>query len=119
MSNGGPAQAVLQAGFNANQTGDPKYDTADFGFDGVGRPDVSPGNLRVDYVLPSKTLTMKDAGVFWPAPDEPLFPLAEFPTSDHRLVWVDVEAPYSTDSEGSTNTLIFSMFVVLWFCLLW
>lgn len=101
-SNGGPAQAELQAGFNENHEGDPKYDTADFGFNGPGNPDATPGNLRVDYVLPSATLSIKEAGVFWPAPDEPLFPLAEFPTSDHRLVWVDVEAPTGSTSNGAT-----------------
>jgi 3-phytase len=95
-SKGGPAQAKLQAGVNVNHTGDPALDTADFGFNGVGKPDVTPGNLRVDYVLPSAALSITDAGIFWPAPDDKLFPLAEFPTSDHRLVWVDIAAPVKT-----------------------
>ncbi len=59
--------------------------TADFN-------DNAPGNLRVDYVLRSKSLRVRDAGVFWPTTDDPLFPLVgtwPFPSSDHRLVWVD------------------------------
>jgi hypothetical protein len=47
----------------------------------------------VDYVLPSKNLRILDAGVFWPLSTDPLFRLVgvfPFPTSDHRLVWVDV-----------------------------
>jgi hypothetical protein len=37
----------LQAGANATQRGDARYDTADFN-------DRSPANLRVDYLLPEK-----------------------------------------------------------------
>jgi Endonuclease/Exonuclease/phosphatase family len=86
-SPGGPEQAVLQGGANLIHRGDPAFDTADF-LDVPG-----PGNLRVDYVLPSKNLRMLDAGVFWPLSTDPLFRLVgvfPFPTSDHRLVWVDV-----------------------------
>lgn len=45
-------------------------------------------------MLPSAGLSIVDAGVFWPKSDDPLFPLAgtfPFPSSDHRLVYVDVE----------------------------
>jgi hypothetical protein len=86
-SPGGPEQAVLQGGANLTHRGDPAFDTADF----VDVP--GPGNLRADYVLPSKNLRMLDAGVFWPLSTDPLFRLVgvfPFPTSDHRLVWVDV-----------------------------
>jgi hypothetical protein len=57
--------------------------------------DDGPGNLRVDYVLPSSALEVSGAGVFWPAPGDPLARLvgrsgdAEA-SSDHRLVWVDI-----------------------------
>jgi hypothetical protein len=60
-------------------------DTADFA-------DTAPGNLHADYVLPSKDLRIGDAEVFWPLSDDPLFRLVgtfPFPSSDHRLVWVD------------------------------
>lgn len=53
------------------------------------------GDLRVDYVLPSRDLLIADSGVFWPAADEPLGRLVggSPPTSsDHRLVWVDVRS---------------------------
>jgi hypothetical protein len=86
-SPGGPEQAVLQGGANLTHRGDPAFDTADF----VDVP--GPGNLRVDYVLPSRSLRMLDGAVFWPLSTDPLFRLVgtfPFPTSDHRLVWVDV-----------------------------
>lgn len=78
---------------NATHLNDPALDTADFN-------DAAPGNLRVDYVLPSATLAMEGAGVFWPTRDDANFPLvgtfanqnlyAGFPTSDHKAVWADV-----------------------------
>lgn len=85
-SEGGPQQAALQGGANTTHLSDPAFDTADFS-------DTAPGNLRADYVLPSKNLRIKDAAVFWPRSDDPLFRLVgvfPFPSSDHRLVWVDV-----------------------------
>ncbi|WP_289017504.1 endonuclease/exonuclease/phosphatase family protein [uncultured Ornithinimicrobium sp.] len=88
-SEGGAEQAFLQGGVNLEHRGDPAFDTADFS--------EPPGNLRVDYVLPSRSLKIEDAGVFWPTSDDPLFRLVgtfPFPTSDHRLVWVDVRLPH-------------------------
>ena len=87
-SAGGPEQALLQGGVNLEHEGDPAFDTADFA--------EPPGNLRVDYALPSKALRILDSGVFWPTTDNPLFSLVgtfPFPSSDHRLVWVDVAVP--------------------------
>ncbi len=88
---------------SANHIGDPKFDTADFN-------DAAPGNLRVDYVLPSNTLgKVVSGGVFWPVDSNPtdrnntgeLFDLvgtfnnvglfSGLPSSDHKAVWVDVE----------------------------
>jgi hypothetical protein len=69
--------------------GDPRFDTADFS-------DVAPGNLRADYVLPCKNLSITDAEICWPTTDDPLFDLvgtSPFPSSDHRLVWIDVRIP--------------------------
>lgn len=86
-SAGGVEAARLQGGANASHTGDPAYDTGDFG-------DTAPGNLRVDYVLPSKGLIPGANGVFWPTSDDPLYRLVgngtTVPTSDHRMVWQDV-----------------------------
>ncbi|MGB9359881.1 MAG: endonuclease/exonuclease/phosphatase family protein, partial [Acidimicrobiia bacterium] len=84
---GGPQQAGLQGGINDDHLGDPAFDTADFS-------DSSPGNLRADYVLPRSTMTIVRSGVFWPLEADPLFPLVgvyPFPSSDHRLVWIDVD----------------------------
>lgn len=88
-STGAVEAAALQGGANASHVGDPRYDTADFA-------DTAPGNLRADYVLPSRRLGVADAGVFWPVLTDPLSALTgvfPFPSSDHRLVWVDLELP--------------------------
>lgn len=97
-SEGAVEQSALQGGANLTHRSDPRYDTADFGFSSPTVPDTAPGNLRADYVLPRKTLQIVDAGVFWPLSSDPLFRLVgvrvpSFPTSDHRLVWVDVTVP--------------------------
>jgi hypothetical protein len=97
-SEGGPEQAALQGAANTLHVGDPAFDTADFA-DAYGPPPDyggAPGNLRADYVLPRKNLRIVDAAVFWPTSDDPLFGLVgtyPFPSSDHRLVWVDVWVP--------------------------
>jgi len=89
---GGVEQNTIDANNNLTQKGNPIFDTADFGDTGT-----SPGNLRVDYVLPSKDLGITNASVFWPLTTDPLFSLvggrqsfATTPTSDHSLVWADV-----------------------------
>lgn len=48
--------------------------------------------LQVDYVLPSRGLSVADTGVFWPVREDPLHRLVENrrASSDHRLVWADV-----------------------------
>ena len=98
-SDGAVEASALQGGANLLHRSDPQYDTADFA-------DGAPGNLRADYVLPSRSLRIVDAGVFWPVQSSPLFrltgvfdpawlPVGGFPTSDHRLVWVDATVPGS------------------------
>ncbi len=84
-SAGGRA-AAAQGGANAVQRGDPARDTADW------RDEPGPGNLRVDYVLPSADLQVTDAGIWWPAPGAPGAGAAEA-ASRHRLVWVDIALP--------------------------
>ena len=90
-SEGGVEASERQGRINAEHIGNPTFDTADFA--------DPPGNLRVDYVLPSKNLQIQDAQVFWPTSDDPLFPLVGdfdpslpggFPSSDHRLIWADL-----------------------------
>jgi Endonuclease/Exonuclease/phosphatase family len=50
---------------------------------------------RADYVLPDAGFEVAGAGIFWPAPDDPLRRLVEGPesASDHHLVWVDLVLP--------------------------
>nr|WP_026116393.1 endonuclease/exonuclease/phosphatase family protein [Nocardiopsis valliformis] len=89
-SQGGLSAAQRQGGANDEHEGDPRLDSADFA------DEPGPGNLRVDYVLPSRSLPARGSGVFWPTVDDPLFRLTgdyPFPSSDHRLVWVDVVRP--------------------------
>lgn len=50
--------------------------------------------MRADYVLPSTKLgEVTDSGVFWPTPQDPQYRLIQNrqASSDHRLVWVDVQ----------------------------
>ena len=83
---GGVEQARLQAGTNGQHRGDPAHDTADFN----DRPPNGPGNLRIDYVLPSRRgWSVRGGGVFWPAAGEASAELVK--ASDHRLVFLDLE----------------------------
>ena len=66
---------------HASHRGDPAADTADFN-------DTYTGNLRLDYLLPSANLDVRDCGVFWPAHGLLDFDPGE--VSDHRLVWLDI-----------------------------
>ncbi|NOD65519.1 MULTISPECIES: endonuclease/exonuclease/phosphatase family protein [unclassified Ruegeria] len=50
------------------------------------------GEMRVDFVLPSRDLRVLDSGVLWPKEDAPLREDAD-QASRHRLVWVDVTLP--------------------------
>lgn len=88
-SEGGRQAALRDGGVNGGHRGDPSLDTADWGDTGTG----APGNLRVSYILPSTHWSVRDAGVFWPAPDDPLAALlgeAGNGASRHRLVWADL-----------------------------
>ena len=100
-SAGGPEASTAQGGSNATQRGEPRFDTGDFN-------DHGPGNLRVDYLLPSKGLKVCAAGVFWPAQSEPTAALvwgdAPPPSSDHRLVWLDLSVDATRCPPGSDPT---------------
>ena len=87
-SAGAAEASALQGGVNASQRADPRHDTADFN-------DRSAGNLRVDYLLPRKSLQVCGSGVFWPADGHAAASLVwgvPPPSSDHRLVWLDFTA---------------------------
>jgi endonuclease/exonuclease/phosphatase family metal-dependent hydrolase len=60
--------------------GDVAAHTGDFG--------RSAGTLRLDYLLPSRTLRVADGGVFWPPRASAEAAIAD--GSDHYLVWVDL-----------------------------
>jgi hypothetical protein len=89
-SPGAVEASALQGGNNASHETLPQFDTADFADTGA----TDPGNLRADYVLPSRQLGILDSAVFWPLTTDPLWRLTlDFPhnqPTDHRMVWVDV-----------------------------
>lgn len=72
----GAARALRDGGANRMHRGDPSLDTADWPDEAGG-----PGNLRVDYVLPSREWTVTGAGTLWPSAESGL---------RHALVWVDL-----------------------------
>jgi endonuclease/exonuclease/phosphatase family metal-dependent hydrolase len=76
-SAGAAAQA---AAHGIPRRGDPATHTGDFG--------PNAGTMRLDYVLPSRDLSIVDGGVYWPAPGAPGAAIAG--ASDHRLVWLDL-----------------------------
>lgn len=78
-----PSSLGGRSAADARHRGDPGLDTVAF---------EGPGALRVDYVLPGSHLTVTGAGVFWPAPGDPLAAVAQ-QASRHRLVWVDLALP--------------------------
>jgi 3-phytase len=101
QSAGAVEAAAAQGGANETHKGDPRHDTADFN-------DRTAGNLRVDYLLPSKGLRVCGGGVFWPAQAAPAAKLVwgdkPPPSSDHRLVWIDVSAAGARCPPGSDPT---------------
>jgi len=105
-SEGGSDAAERQGLDNLEHEGDPAFDTADFGETPFG-----PGNLRVDYALPSYNLDITDAGVFWLTDEDLLFDRLigdfPFPTSDHRLVYVDVATPTPAGERRTITDLEF------------
>ena len=81
-SEGGVYYAKEQGGVNAEHKGNPAFDTSDFN-------DRTSGNMRIDYCLPSKTLTIRKSGIFWPKPGQPGADLIK--ATEHRMTWIDLE----------------------------
>nr|WP_275116194.1 endonuclease/exonuclease/phosphatase family protein [Aliiroseovarius subalbicans] len=73
-----PASDGARQAANSAHTGDAALDTVDYN-------DPRPGNLRVDYVLPSAQLSVIDAGTHWP--------VGQVAQTRHHMVWVDVTVP--------------------------
>ena len=68
-----------------------KATATDFGDDA----ESGVGNLRLDYVIPSRAcLETGRSGVVWPAPGHPHYGLVgpgyPIESSDHRMIWRDV-----------------------------
>ncbi len=78
LSLGAVEANIVQGGINDTHVGSPGLDTTDFG--------EPPGNLRVDYVIPSTAVSA--TGVFWPVSLDSQAPLVL--ASDHRMVWADL-----------------------------
>ena len=78
-----PESAGGEMAATASHRGAPELDTASW---------AGPGNLRVDYVLPSRDLEPLGSGVFWPAPGAPLADIVAAGPA-HRLVWIDITPP--------------------------
>ncbi|SNY41797.1 Endonuclease/Exonuclease/phosphatase family protein [Pseudooceanicola antarcticus] len=58
----------------------------------VDWPAPGPGQMRVDYLLPSAGLKVIDSGVLWPEGEAPLArQVAQ--ASRHRLIWLDLRWP--------------------------
>jgi hypothetical protein len=101
QSAGAIEASAAQGGANVAHRGDARFDTADFN-------DRVAGNLRVDYLLPSKELRICGGGVFWPPQSDAAAALLwgdrPPPSSDHRLVWLDVTADGARCPPGSDPT---------------
>lgn len=83
-SRGAVDAAEKSAGANTKHRGNPSHDTGDFN-------DKNPGNLRIDFVLPSANCKVIASGVYWPSVSESAAANELTTASDHHLVWVDIE----------------------------
>ncbi len=79
VSRGAVEASLRNPDRNGRHKGDPAQDTSEFN---------GPGNLRIDYVLPSQSLRILNCGVFWPTRGDDGADLVA--ASDHRLVWAEI-----------------------------
>lgn len=83
----GPLRALL----SHPRLSDPVPRRPDGGTQTADWPEPTPGDLRVDYILPAAGLTVLGAGILWPEGEEGALPATvAAAASDHRLIWVDV-----------------------------
>ena len=90
-SAGAAAASLRQGGVNMSHNLPADQDTSDF----ADKGSAASGNMRLDYVLPSKFgLLPTSSGIFWPEEEADGFGLVgdghPVISSDHRLVWVDI-----------------------------
>jgi hypothetical protein len=78
-----PAPRGASGRVDVGQRGDAALDTALY--DGLG-------GLRVEYILPSRDISMQTAGVAWPPDTDPKAQVLAT-ASRHRPVWVDINLP--------------------------
>jgi len=84
-SDGAVEASKLQGKANLKHKGNSASDTGDFN-------DNEPGNLRIDFVLPSSNCKVINGGVFWPTAERLKGIDAKLgDASDHHLVWLDIE----------------------------
>lgn len=74
---GGAARAAQHG---LPRKGDTQTHTGDFG--------SKAGTMRLDYLLPSRGLAVKDGGIFWPVSPQETVLWAD--ASDHHPVWLDL-----------------------------
>ena len=89
-SPGAVEQNALQGGVNLTHRSDPKLRHRRL------RRRRTAATCGPTTCCRGRTCTSSTRGVFWPLMADPLFRLVgvfPFPTSDHRLVWVDVRLP--------------------------
>jgi hypothetical protein len=85
-------RGALRALLAHSRLQDPVPRRANGGTETADWPDPLPGDLRVDYLLPSATVVVSDSGVLWPTEDDGAPTLSTVAAaSDHRLVWVDLD----------------------------
>jgi hypothetical protein len=79
---------VSKGGWEGRKEGPPDYwerNTAKFGND---------NRMRIDYLLPDKSIQIAGGGVYWPASvEDPAGHMLAETASDHRLVWIDIIIP--------------------------
>ena len=106
-SEGAVEASKLQGKANQKHKGNAANDTGDFN-------DNEPGNLRIDFVLPSSNCKVVSGGVFWPTVDQlkGLDPkLGD--SSDHHLVWLDIELNPSDNREPLSIRLVYAQWLSL------
>jgi endonuclease/exonuclease/phosphatase family metal-dependent hydrolase len=93
-SAGGPEASALQGEVNLSHQGDPAADTSDFN-------DKYVGNLRLDYLLPSRGLAIRGCGVFWPGSQDSSQDTHDSSKDTHKQSSEDTHKP-----SGDTHHLV-------------
>lgn len=90
---------AIQSLLGHSKLQDPSPKSDQHGGDTVDWPEPKPGDMRVDYVLPSSDWKIVQSGVFWPdakTSGTETISADVAVASRHRLVWVDVSISETT-----------------------